>query len=65
MVKEDRVHRLQHPIKADGIIAIKINDDDELVFGAPHQWRRDDASWWSLTTATPCASRVRRALDGP
>ncbi len=40
MVKKTEFIAYNTPIKADGIIAIKIRDDDELVVGAPHQRRR-------------------------
>ena len=52
------------PIKADGIIAINIRDDDELVAGAPDQRRRRHHHGLALRARRPASTRTRCAPMG-
>ena len=49
------------PIKADGIIAIKIRDDDELVAVRRHQRRRRHHHGLALGPGRRASTRTRRA----
>ena len=47
------------PIKADGIIAIKIRDDDELVAGAPDRAATTTSSWCPARARPRASTRTR------
>ncbi len=60
---ETELAGLQHPIKADGIIAIKIRDDDELL-AVPRRSPTTRSSCVLQGRADRALRGVRRALDG-
>ena len=64
-VKKTEFLAYNTPIKADGIIAINIRDDDELRRRARASTRATRSSWSRAPGLAVALRRVRRARDGP